>query len=69
MLRIKKRIHKPCVRCGNLFEKLSKRQTVCLKCRKLGWIHGGQTRQKQYEMLGDKFRYFESRKREPVEAV
>jgi len=62
MLRIKKRIHKPCIRCGKLFEKMSKRQTVCKPCRKVAWIHGGQTRQKQYSVLGDKFKYFGSRK-------
>jgi len=62
MLRIKKRIHKPCIRCGKLFEKMSKRQTVCKQCRKIAWVHGGKTRQKQYSVLGDKFKYFGARK-------
>jgi len=62
MLRIKKKIHKPCLRCGKLFEKETKRQTVCKKCRKLAWKHGGETRQKQYKMLEGKFKYFGVRK-------
>ena len=57
MLRIKKRIHKPCLRCGRLFEKLTKRQTICKACRKAAWKHGGKTRQKQYSMLGKEFKY------------
>lgn len=62
MLRIKKKIHKPCLRCAKLFEKETKRQTVCKVCRKLAWKHGGKTRQKQYQMLEGKFKYFGTRK-------
>ena len=57
MLRIKKRIHKPCLRCGKLFEKLTKRQTICKLCRKAAYKHGGKTRQKQYSVLGKEFKY------------
>jgi len=62
MLRIKKKIHKPCLRCAKLFEKETKRQTVCKVCRKLAWKHGGKTRQKQYQMLEGRFKYFGTRK-------
>jgi len=62
MLRIKKKIHKPCLRCDKLFEKETKRQTICKKCRKLAWKHGGETRQKQHKMLKGKVKYFGIRK-------
>jgi hypothetical protein len=62
MLRIRGRVRRPCIRCGKFFEKKMKRQMVCIACRRAAWKHGGQTRQKQYQALGDSFKYFGVRK-------
>ena len=69
MLRIKKKIHRPCIRCDRLFEKLRKRQVLCPKCLKAAYKKGGETRQKQYELLGKPMRYMGLRELAPASIV
>jgi hypothetical protein len=52
MLRLKKKIHRPCIRCECLFEKKRKRQVLCPKCLAAAYKKGGKTRQMQYKLLG-----------------
>ena len=61
MLRLKKRIHLPCIRCERLFEKLRKRQVLCPSCLAAAYKKGGKTRQKQYELLGKPMTYMGAR--------
>ena len=58
MLRTRGRTRRPCVRCGEMFEKKMKRQMVCPKCRRIAYKHGGETRQKQYQAISGRFKYF-----------
>ena len=69
MLRIKKRIHRPCIRCDRLFEKKRKRQVWCPKCLAAAYKKGGQTRQKQYQLLGKPMSYMGSRELVPASII
>jgi hypothetical protein len=57
MLRLKKRIHRPCIRCDCLFEKKRKKQVLCPRCLAAAYKKGGETRQKQYKLLGKPMNY------------
>ena len=49
MLRLKKLIHRPCIRCDKLFEKKRKRQVLCPKCLAAAYKKGGATKSKVNE--------------------
>lgn len=69
MLRLKKLIHRPCIRCDRLFEKKRKRQVLCPKCLAAAYKKGGQTRQKQYELLGKPMSYMGARELVSASAI
>jgi len=58
------KVYRPCMRCGEMYEKLTKRMKVCPKCRKLAWKHSGETRRKQRltSAVPESFKWFAVRK-------